>query len=194
MAQIFLVEGRTGEYDDRCEWPVCAYKSKKDAEAHMFAANNRALAYKRTASGLCPPTVSFHDHMGKLDPVGMFDSYTGTSYCYYPIEVFDSFARGVEGGTMTHSFRDCPDIDTEIATLRARLAEVERERADAILRAALAEQRAEAAEAALTRCREALAECISREYYEGQMDCARAALAAWKEGSRDLTAPTLTTQ
>ena len=31
---IYIVEGTTGEYDDRIDWPVCSYTEKQLANIH----------------------------------------------------------------------------------------------------------------------------------------------------------------
>ena len=42
MPRIYVVQGSTGEYEDRCEWLVAAYSSKPAAEARVANATRRA--------------------------------------------------------------------------------------------------------------------------------------------------------
>lgn len=78
--KIYIVEGTTGEYSDRTDWTVCAYRSKEKAEEHARNAmlravelnNNRSTRYERPKQG----SNSFDLNM-QMD-------YTGTEY--YTIE------------------------------------------------------------------------------------------------------------
>lgn len=40
--KIYIVHGSTGEYSDRKEWIVCAYKEEDHARKHVLAASSTA--------------------------------------------------------------------------------------------------------------------------------------------------------
>jgi hypothetical protein len=83
---IYIVYGRCGEYEDREEWTVKAYRSEDAAAAHVEAATARVaeLDYKRSY----PNADVFQTHMGELDPGGMTDFY-GTEYNYFAMDLVE---------------------------------------------------------------------------------------------------------
>lgn len=38
---VFVVMGATGEYSDRCEWPVCAYRDEDQAKVKVVRCTQR---------------------------------------------------------------------------------------------------------------------------------------------------------
>jgi uncharacterized protein YfeS len=84
--EIYIVEGRTGEYSDFRKWIVCAYLDKNKAEERAKNAGERAkeleledFRYKKYDEDA--PFNEFDE--------GMDMDYTGTEYIVYPIEVAD---------------------------------------------------------------------------------------------------------
>ena len=80
--KIYLVQGTTGEYSDRKDWTVCAYRSKEKAYDHASKAMRRAmkLHYMGWKS---------YDNNGEVNE---FDSkmqidYTGTEYTTEEVEL-----------------------------------------------------------------------------------------------------------
>ncbi len=81
--KIYVIIGRTGEYSDMNEWPVCWRSSLAEAEAVIAELQKQADEYKRWADA-----DDDGDHYGKageqrraamLDPSFSCD-YTGTTY------------------------------------------------------------------------------------------------------------------
>lgn len=81
--KIFVVEGTTGEYSDRSEWPVMAYVDEEKAKEHVVNAERRAKELEATRR-------DYFDNVEKganeFDPEMIMD-YTGTSYYYYDVEL-----------------------------------------------------------------------------------------------------------
>jgi hypothetical protein len=74
MASVYVVMGTSGEYSDRDEWPVAAYASKAEAEAHVRGAAAWARAYEAATDryGRTPPPSPWDPRI-KMD-------YNGTGY------------------------------------------------------------------------------------------------------------------
>jgi len=98
--EIYVVMGSTGEYSDRSEWLVCAYKDQKMADQHAFLAEQWALKkhdeYERDDRGTWELRQDIRD--GKLSCP--YDSdfhidYTGTSYVALPVEVREALPEVV---------------------------------------------------------------------------------------------------
>jgi len=76
--RIFVVQGSTGEYSDRTDWVVCAYKSEAAAKEHVMKAEKRAKEIFAVSQGhIWQPEPSLNE----FDP-GMIMDYTGTFYTY----------------------------------------------------------------------------------------------------------------
>lgn len=77
--KIWIVEGTTGEYSDRDDWAVVAYKSKKKAEDHVRNAMLRAKEIEESRES------RYHaaEGVNQFDPKMRMD-YTGTEY--YTVE------------------------------------------------------------------------------------------------------------
>ena len=72
--KIYIVNGTTGEYSDRNDWVVCAYKDKALADAHVHDAMLRAKEIEKSDYR--------HDNdrnKNEFDPNMRID-YTGTEY------------------------------------------------------------------------------------------------------------------
>ncbi len=82
MRTIYVVEGSTGEYSDRNEWPVAAFTDEALAmemvkRCEKFAPKDD-LSYQARRAAKNP-----YDPNMKVD-------YTGTSYSYYEVTVLDA--------------------------------------------------------------------------------------------------------
>ena len=85
MMKIYIVMGTTGEYSDRIEWPVVAYKDKKLAENHVHNATQTAnIIFSNMQTdftlGLCKNS---YDPKMKMD-------YTGTYYFIYETTLWEN--------------------------------------------------------------------------------------------------------
>lgn len=82
MIEVHVVEGTTGEYEDRTEWPVVGFTDRARAEAFCKSINKwcqeRSLHVHRY-SGDDVPTNPYDPHM-QVD-------YTGTEYHLYTVTV-----------------------------------------------------------------------------------------------------------
>jgi hypothetical protein len=83
--KIYVVYGRTGDYEDKREWTVCAYLKESDAIKHVELAQMEAAKFR---SWCATKTIDQIDRklrskkcVNKYDPrFGMDDGYT--YYCY----------------------------------------------------------------------------------------------------------------
>ena len=80
--KIYIVQGTTGEYSDRSDWLVCAYRFKEAAEEHASKAMRRAMQLK---------TLEAYPYMhqtekNEFDPDMKMD-YTGTAYTVLKVEL-----------------------------------------------------------------------------------------------------------
>lgn len=90
MKQIYIVEGRAGEYDTAREWPVCAYEDEAMAKDHADRANTRSqelsAEYLRIQKNVNP--IHRYDEILALknehDP-DFYPASEPTDYIYYPI-------------------------------------------------------------------------------------------------------------
>ncbi len=82
--KIYVIVGRTGEYSDMSEWPVCWRGSLAEAEAVIVELQRQADAYvewKNSDEG----TMEHHGSEGEARRAAMLDpsfasDYTGTTY------------------------------------------------------------------------------------------------------------------
>lgn len=90
MANVYIVQGETGEYSDRTEWAVAAYLHEDDAKEHVRALD--AWLGERKQRYNCAHVCLDRRRLPKctLDPHFQCD-YTGTRYYYYAVELKDSF-------------------------------------------------------------------------------------------------------
>jgi hypothetical protein len=89
-ASIYLLQGSTGEYSDRCDWIVRAYVDKAKADHDCSMANTQAAEYFKYAGedvNLRYPSCEDDYARDKalradillVDPDAQFD-YTGSTY------------------------------------------------------------------------------------------------------------------
>ena len=95
--KIWIVQGSTGEYSDRTEWAVCAYKSEGKAQARVLELE--ALISSFTGRKQDGPDEWFdsdkrvecmreHPH-GDPHYQEYYTSCSGTAYTCYPVEMLD---------------------------------------------------------------------------------------------------------
>jgi hypothetical protein len=80
--KIWVVRGTTGEYSDRSEWPVCAYKDEQKAKDHAEMATKRAKEIEATRKNRYPRC----EGLNEFDP-NMSIDYTGTEYFIEEMEL-----------------------------------------------------------------------------------------------------------
>ncbi len=85
--KIYVVIGRTGEYSDRAEWPVCWRATLAEAEQVIAVCNKQAREYKRWADS---PEGDTYGREGELRRAAVLDpsfacDYTGTTYSVWSI-------------------------------------------------------------------------------------------------------------
>lgn len=85
MKKIYVVGGTTGEYSNRTDWNVCAYRSKKKAETHVRNAMLRAKELETSKAGRYD---SIQDGLNEFDPDMQMD-YTGTEYFVSVVDLRD---------------------------------------------------------------------------------------------------------
>lgn len=82
--RIWIVAGTTGEYSDRSDWAVCAYRSEEAANRHVSKAQLRAKELEKAGWRSVYPfserEVNEYDHKMSMD-------YTGTEYFTYSVEL-----------------------------------------------------------------------------------------------------------
>jgi hypothetical protein len=73
--KIYIVEGTTGDYSDRTDWVVCAFRSKKKAEdlAHKAMRRAKEIQISRPSRYDAPKGENEFDAKMQMD-------YTGTEY------------------------------------------------------------------------------------------------------------------
>lgn len=82
---IWIVQGTTGEYSDRTDWYVCAYRSQEMAEEHASKAMRRAKEIQHGNKQYYRPVPGENE----FDPAMLLD-YTGTEYTTASIEIRDA--------------------------------------------------------------------------------------------------------
>ena len=82
---IYIVVGSTGEYSDRYEWYVCAYRDKQEAEIRVSECKKKAKEWEsvRDNDFRGPP-----DNHYECDPNMRMD-YTGTDYYLETTELIE---------------------------------------------------------------------------------------------------------
>lgn len=83
---LYIVFGTTGEYSERDEWLVKAFKTEQEAQDFVLKAEQIAddIFYKRENKYREGKTEKH-----KLDKQ-FYMSYTGTKYYYEPVELVDN--------------------------------------------------------------------------------------------------------
>jgi hypothetical protein len=94
---IYVVEGSTGEYSDRNDWPVRAFRTEEAAKAEVTRLSELARVYEQKKD----ETPDFWDiqydtakHAAFKAAIGIDDphfsmDYTGTRYAFYAVELED---------------------------------------------------------------------------------------------------------
>lgn len=86
MTKIWIVEGSTGEYSDRRDWPVAAYKHETDALRHAQLAQRAADEIEAIKKR---DDVDWYAHEPIPNPYddGMTIDYNGVFYRAYPVSM-----------------------------------------------------------------------------------------------------------
>ena len=86
---VWLVMGATGEYSDRQEWPVRAYRDKSAAEREVMRLTEESKAlFARVGYGWeSHQRKAVEEHGPRVGDPGFSMDYTGTSYFYYEAEL-----------------------------------------------------------------------------------------------------------
>jgi hypothetical protein len=84
--KIYVVVGRTGEYSDRSEWPVCWRESLADADAFVAKLEAEAVAFKKWEDENPGEYMDADRRKSAMtDPMFACD-YTGTTYYVWTVE------------------------------------------------------------------------------------------------------------
>jgi len=84
LMKVYVVFGTTGEYSDRCEWPVVGYLDEGLAKAHVLLATSRAKEWetsRKSDFSDAPKGWSEYDKELSMD-------YTGTEYFYKTVDIY----------------------------------------------------------------------------------------------------------
>lgn len=82
MTKIWIVQGSTGEWSDRSEWNVKAFKDKEKAQELINLLETAYQQFPQDVQGYTRPDKQqkrLHKTMGEIDP-GFREDYTGTHY------------------------------------------------------------------------------------------------------------------
>lgn len=82
--RIYVVQGRTGEYGDKCEWNVKAFRTREQAMEFANNANKRAEEIFKSSESKYGP----YKGINEFDPFMVID-YTGTGYYYFELELVE---------------------------------------------------------------------------------------------------------
>lgn len=75
IENIWIVEGSSGEYSDRRDWVVCAYRTEAEAKRHAELAEARSKELRRDSGSYWDIPAGANE----WDPQELHD-YTGTRY------------------------------------------------------------------------------------------------------------------
>lgn len=94
MTMIYVVFGRTGEYSDRSEWLVAAYRSEfaaaqRVANAEQWAKEN-GLGFGEESVGYESREALEEGQVSNPYDAAMRCDYTGTRYYFAPVEMVDA--------------------------------------------------------------------------------------------------------
>jgi hypothetical protein len=85
--KVYIVMGTTGEYSDRCEWPVVAYFDEHAAKVHVYNAKCVANQIEQNMDGSWYDPDE--DAKNEYDP-DMRMYYTGTTYYVMTVDTADA--------------------------------------------------------------------------------------------------------
>lgn len=86
---VYIVCGSTGEWSDRTEWLVFAFKSEAEAIAHVNACKDTLQRFDQRNRGYQRQEgerVALEEAMLPLDP-NFYEDYTGTHYFIRQVEL-----------------------------------------------------------------------------------------------------------
>ena len=87
--KIYVVMGICGQYSDRTEWTVAAYKDREMADAHADKASKISMAYyKGLESRYVYNQDDLKEKLGEVDPNACVD-YTGTDWFVLEVPFLD---------------------------------------------------------------------------------------------------------
>lgn len=82
LEHLWIVEGSSGEYSDRRDWVVCAYRTEEEAKRHAARAQARSEELRRKHDTYWNIPAGANE----WDPQESHD-YTGTRYTYSMTEL-----------------------------------------------------------------------------------------------------------
>lgn len=85
--KIWIVEGSTGEYSDRTDWVVCAYRTEEQAQEHAWKAMLRAKELAKINWNHYKD--KFKNVVNEYDLKMRLDYSTGTVYYHFECELKD---------------------------------------------------------------------------------------------------------
>ena len=88
IIRIWLIEGKTGEYDDTHRWPVRAVNSKEKARRLCGEWDTYANIIHEKYQELGPEDDYTDLYETHPDPHFDMDPYTGTEYFYSPLDLY----------------------------------------------------------------------------------------------------------
>jgi hypothetical protein len=92
LEYIWIVEGSIGEYDDRLDWVVCAYRSEAEAKRHIECAEARAAELRNKYDSYCDIPAGANE----WDPQGRY-AHTGTQYIHYEVPLRSLSQQQISG-------------------------------------------------------------------------------------------------
>lgn len=81
--RIYVVQGSTGEYSDRNEWPVRAFKSEAKAKAMVVSLEEAARPFNDPGFDRFERAAEWKAAMAEAGDPGASLDYTGVHYSYY---------------------------------------------------------------------------------------------------------------
>lgn len=100
--KVYVVVGTTGEYSDRIEWQVCAYRDEEQAKAHVQGAEGYVRANYQTGRPRLIGGMVYEVPDGDENPwdpelpTYAGSVYTGVSYSYSAVELRNTVPSVVE--------------------------------------------------------------------------------------------------
>lgn len=80
--EIYLVTAESGEYSDRQEWSVCAYRSKKLADEHAGKASNWLMETRKR----CDDWFDLRELTSKKETGSPYDPHLAQTYSLDDVE------------------------------------------------------------------------------------------------------------